>query len=68
MSVPDTCWRAPRARPIHMAAHVRPDGAVSPLCASRPRALALGRASWTLRPTAVTCRRCLARLGKGEGV
>jgi hypothetical protein len=50
------------ARPIHFAKLVRPDGAVSPLCATRPRALALSASSWTMARSLVTCPRCLALL------
>jgi hypothetical protein len=52
----------PAEKPVHMAAKVAPDGRVSPLCAARPRAIDLRRATWTLRPEAVTCPRCLAAL------
>ena len=45
-------------RPIHLAILVRKDGAVSPLCAKRPRPLKLSQASWTLRHEAVTCAKC----------
>jgi hypothetical protein len=51
-----------RRRPVHMAAKVRSDGGVSPLCAVRPRSIDVRRATWTLQPDAVTCPRCLARL------
>jgi hypothetical protein len=42
----------------HFADKIRDDGAVSPLCARRPRALDLVRETWTMRPEAVTCARC----------
>lgn len=48
------------AKIIHFAALVDPDGHVSPFCARRPRALDLSKESWTLRPEAVTCKRCRA--------
>jgi hypothetical protein len=47
---------------VHKAKHLRPDGAVSPLCARTPRAIDLKRATWTLHNDAVTCSRCLAVL------
>ena len=53
-------------RPYHMAAKIRADGRVSPLCADPPRALHL-RARWTIRQDAVTCKRCLAALSKVNG-
>lgn len=46
---------------VHMAKHVAPDGRVSALCFSRPRAIDLTRASWTNRPYAVTCKKCKAK-------
>ena len=52
-------------RPVHFAHLVAPDGGVSPLCAARPRRLHLRRATWTNRPPAVTCSRCIKRLGVG---
>lgn len=45
---------------IHMAKDVAPNGNVSALCFSRPRAIDLARASWTNRPYAVTCKKCIA--------
>lgn len=52
-------------KPIHFAHAIRADGAVSPLCATTPRALNLARSSWTNRPEAVTCSRCIKRLVAG---
>jgi len=49
-------------RPIHLAILVRADGAISPLCATKPRGLALRQSAWTLRHAAVTCPKCLALL------
>jgi hypothetical protein len=50
---------APKPKLYHRAKLVDPDGRVSPLCAGdKPRAIDLRRASWTLRPEAVTCPRC----------
>ena len=45
-------------KPIHMADKVNPQGAISPLCAKKPKALNLNTDSWTNRPWAVTCPRC----------
>jgi hypothetical protein len=53
-------------KPIHLAAKIRADGRVSAACFTKPRAICLGLASWTLRPEAVTCKKCLAR-EKREG-
>lgn len=47
-------------KPIHFAAKIRPDGAVSALCSKTPRAINLNVSSWTLRREAVTCRKCVA--------
>jgi hypothetical protein len=50
-------------RIYHMAKLLRSDGkAVSPLCAEKPRRINLSRELWTIRPEAVTCKRCLAIL------
>lgn len=49
-------------RPYHMAHLVREDGQVSALCFERPRAIDLTRARWTIRPEAVTCPKCRAKL------
>lgn len=43
---------------VHRAKLINSDGVVSPLCAKRPRAIDLRRASWTNRDGAVTCPRC----------
>lgn len=55
------------AKPIHRAKLITGDGRVSPLCAKRPRAIDLARASWTNRDEAVTCPRCLDVLRPAEG-
>lgn len=49
---------------FHFAALIRRDGAVSPLCAPKPRAINLKVATWTISEDAVTCSKCLAALGK----
>jgi hypothetical protein len=49
-------------KPYHFADKIRSDGAVSPLCAARPRALNLRRERWTLLKSAVTCKRCIEAL------
>jgi ribosomal protein L24E len=51
-------------KPYHMAKFVRKDGAVSPLCANKPRKLNLAREMWTLRKEWVRCKKCLARLAE----
>lgn len=48
-----------KPKPIHRAKLISPDGRVSPLCAAKPRAINLKRASWSNRDEAVTCPRCL---------
>lgn len=52
----------------HRAKLIDPDGDVSALCATKPRAIDLSRASWTTRPEAVTCPKCkrLQSAGKAE--
>jgi hypothetical protein len=53
----------PRERTVHMAAMLRADGAASPLCANRPRALDLSKASVVMyQPNAVTCKKCRERM------
>jgi hypothetical protein len=47
---------------MHLAKMVRCDGAVSPLCAKKPRALDLRISTWTIRENAVTCKKCLEKL------
>lgn len=45
---------------VHMAKLVRNDGAVVALCVfPELRVINLRRATWTTRPEAVTCPRCL---------
>ncbi len=46
---------------IHRAAKIAGDGRVSPLCAEKPRAINLKRATWTLQPDVVTCPKCRAK-------
>jgi len=50
-------------RLIHKAKLVSPDGDVSPLCASIPRALNLRIESWTTDNSAVTCKNCKSKMG-----
>lgn len=50
----------------HMAAKINEAGNVSALCYARPRAIDLRKASWTIRPEAVTCRKCRAAALKGD--
>ena len=46
----------------HMAGKMDARGHVSALCFSRPRAINLRQALWTLRKEAVTCPACLRLL------
>lgn len=46
----------------HYAHMMNPKGKVSPLCADKPRAINLDRASWTIVEAQVTCPKCLKRL------
>ncbi len=48
----------------HMASKVAQHGGVSALCFVKPRSIDLGRASWTNRPEAVTCIKCLRAMKK----
>ena len=50
----------PYQRIVHLAQGVRDDGAVSAACFKSPRAIDMRRASWVLRPEAVTCPKCKA--------
>lgn len=52
--------------PVHLAKKIRPDGAVSPLCAMTPRVLNLKVSTWTLRNEAVTCRKCLTLIAEAK--
>lgn len=56
--------KPPTPRTKHMAHKMRPDGGVSALCFSSPRAIDMRRASWTLSPGFVTCKKCRERMGK----
>jgi hypothetical protein len=49
----------------HIFGLVNNKGGVSPLCADRPKALDLSRATWTFEWAAVTCPKCLARKPEG---
>lgn len=51
-------------KPYHMFNLVSDKGDVSPLCAKRPRKINLKKELWTLKSEAVTCKRCLAKLGE----
>lgn len=56
----------------HKAAKINGNGDVSALCYAKPRAINLSKASWTIRPEAVTCPKCRAALsalaaGRTEG-
>lgn len=51
-------------KPYHKAARINQSGGVSALCFKKPRAIDLSRALWTIRDEVVTCKKCLAILGK----
>jgi hypothetical protein len=50
----------------HRASLINEKGKVSALCFSTARAIDLGKASWTNRDEAVTCRKCLALIAARE--
>ena len=52
----------------HMAHLVGNHGEMSALCFASPRAIDLGKASWTLRREAVTCGKCRAAIRALEAV
>ena len=45
-------------KPYHFAAKVNELGQMSALCFRKPMQINLRRASWTIRPQAVTCPKC----------
>lgn len=47
----------------HRASLINEEGKVSALCFTTARPIDLGKASWTNRDEAVTCRKCLALIG-----
>lgn len=51
-----------KSKIVHMAAKIAENGRVSPLCAPKPRAINLKRATWTHFTKFVTCAKCLRRL------
>jgi hypothetical protein len=55
-----------RPRRIHLATLIDERGKVSALCFRSPRAINLKRATWTIRDDAVTCPKCLDKMGKGS--
>lgn len=60
--------RKAKPKPVHMAGKMRDDGAVSAKCFNKPRPIDLSKASWTLRPEAVTCKRCIAIAERARAV
>lgn len=54
-------------KPVHMARLFNQRGGVSPVCAARPRAIDLKRATWTLGWHRVTCKKCLKRKEEIDG-
>lgn len=51
---------------IHKADLVSNKGDISPLCASKPRAINLKHESWTIVDKSVTCPKCLGIMRKAE--
>lgn len=51
---------------VHKAKLLNNLGGVSPVCADRPRAINLKRATWTNRWEAVTCKKCLAKKDENQ--
>jgi hypothetical protein len=47
------------SKTIHMADKINQDGGVSALCFASPKPINLKLATWTNRPGAVTCGKCL---------
>jgi hypothetical protein len=54
----------PRVKLYHSAKLFGSNGEVSPLCAKKPKALALPKALWTIDDAAVTCPKCKAAIGR----
>ena len=53
-------------KPYHLAKLFSAKGGVSPLCATKPRAINLIRALWTTDRSAVTCKKCLKAMAAEE--
>jgi hypothetical protein len=47
------------SKTIHRGALITENGDVSALCFASPHPIDLKRSTWTLRDSAVTCKRCL---------
>lgn len=54
----------PRVRKYHYATFVRKGGAISALCFTRPRAIDMRKATWTISAAAVNCQRCLKKMAE----
>lgn len=54
--------RTQRSRIVHLAKFFGEDGQVSAMCYPFQRPIDMQKATWTIRPEAVTCRRCRAHL------
>jgi hypothetical protein len=52
----------PYSKTYHYAGAFGSDGSVSALCFVRPRAIDLSRTTWTITPSAVTCKKCKAKM------
>ena len=57
----------PTPKRVHLAKMIAPDGRCSALCAPKPRAINLKRATWTHWPKFVTCPECLSELEAQRG-
>lgn len=58
--------RDPYQKPYHLAHLMTERGDVSALCFDRPRPIDLTRASWTIRPEAVTCPKCRKKMAERQ--
>lgn len=53
---------------VYHLAHLFSAKGVSAICYERPRAIPVGRRgqSWTITPSAVTCRKCLKKMAAAQ--
>lgn len=58
--------KSPKPKIYHRGDKINNAGGVSALCFVKPKAIDLSKATWTNRDEAVTCKKCLAILQKGE--
>jgi hypothetical protein len=54
-------WEAPaeRARVVHLGRFITVNGGVSAYCFRTPHSIDLRKGTWTNRPEAATCKKCL---------